>query len=101
MTLLASSRGCFLDNEKPLKFFKKYMKNNCRSECLSNRTVADCGCAQFFMVRDVSTRVCGVLDMKCYKKVEEESQNEDWCECLTECGEIEYKTEQQLKIFNK
>jgi hypothetical protein len=53
------------------------------------------------MVREVSTRVCGVQDMKCYKKVEEESKDQDRCECLLECEEIEYKSEQQLKIFDK
>jgi acid-sensing ion channel, other len=86
-------RGCYLKGEKLLKFFKIFTKNNCRSECLANKTLAVCGCAQFFMVRDVSTRVCGVNDMKCYKKVEKESQSPNWCDCLIECGEIEYKTE--------
>jgi acid-sensing ion channel, other len=86
-------RGCYLKAEKLLKYFKIYTKNNCRSECLANKTLTICGCAQFFMVRDVSTRVCGVNDMKCYKKIDEESENHDWCECLIECGEIEYKTE--------
>jgi Amiloride-sensitive sodium channel len=55
--------------------------------------MAVCGCAQFFMVRDVSTRICGVSDMKCYQKVEEESESKDLCECYLECGEIEYKTD--------
>jgi acid-sensing ion channel, other len=85
-------RGCYLKQEKPLKYFKIYTKNNCRSECLANKTLAVCGCAQFFMVRDVSTRVCGVNDMKCYKKIDQESEDHD-CDCLIECGEIEYKTE--------
>jgi hypothetical protein len=92
-------RGCYLKDEKPLKFFKVFTKNNCRSECLANRTVAVCGCAQFFMVRDAGSRVCGVADMKCYKKVEEEFQGHDWCECYLECGEIVYKTEQQQNEF--
>jgi hypothetical protein len=87
-----SKRGCYLKDEKPLKFFKIYTKNNCRSECLSNRTLSVCGCVQFFMVRDASTRVCGVNDMKCYKKVDEETTKGDWCECYLMCGEIEYKT---------
>jgi hypothetical protein len=94
-------RGCYLENEKPLKFFKKFTKNNCKLECLANKTVTVCGCAQFFMVREVSTRVCGVEDMKCYKKVEEELKNQNWCECLLECGEIEYKTEQKFIDFLK
>jgi hypothetical protein len=76
------------------------MKNNCRFECLANKTVAVCGCAQFFMVRDTTQRICGVNDMKCYKTVEEES-SEDSCDCLLECGEIEYKTEQRQNDFSQ
>jgi hypothetical protein len=68
---------------------------------LANKTLAVCGCAQFYMVREVSTRVCGVADMKCYKKVDEESQEKDWCKCYIECGEIEYQTEQQQNEFVK
>jgi acid-sensing ion channel, other len=82
-----------------LKFFKIYTKINCRSECLANRTVSVCGCAQFFMVREVSTRICGLSDMKCYKKVEKDLKSRDQCECLLECGELEYKTEQQQNEF--
>jgi hypothetical protein len=63
--------------------------------------LAVCGCAQFFMVREVSARVCGVTDMKCYKKVDDEFQDQDWYECYLGCGEIEYKTEQQLNDFVK
>jgi hypothetical protein len=51
------------------------------------------------MVREVSTRICGVADMKCYKKVEEESYEQDWCTCYLGCGEIVYKTEQQQNDF--
>jgi acid-sensing ion channel, other len=94
-------RGCYLKDEKPLKFFKFYTKNNCKSECLANKTVSVCGCAQFFMVRDISTRTCGVSDMKCYKQAEEEWLSKDWCDCILECGEVEYKTEEQQNEFMK
>jgi acid-sensing ion channel, other len=76
-----------------------YTKNNCRSECLANRTLTVCGCVQFFMVREKTTRICGVSDMKCFRKVDDESQNKDWCECYLKCGEIVYKTEQQQNEF--
>jgi hypothetical protein len=52
------------------------------------------------MVREAKTRVCGLQDMKCYKRVEKESSGEDSCECLVECGEIEYKTDQNLNEFS-
>jgi hypothetical protein len=51
------------------------------------------------MVRERSTRVCGVADMKCYKKVDEESNNHDWCTCYLKCGELVYKTEQRQNEF--
>jgi hypothetical protein len=60
-----------------------------------------CGCAQFYMVRDVATRVCGLQDMKCYKAVEAESKGQDWCKCYLECGEVVYKTEQKQNDFVK
>jgi hypothetical protein len=53
------------------------------------------------MVREVLTRVCGVADMKCYKKVEEKSLGQDLCKCYLECGEIEYRTEQHQNEFVK
>lgn len=99
--ILCYRRGCYLENEKFLKFFKIYTKNNCKSECLANRTVTACGCAQFFMVRDNLTRICGIQDMKCYKKVDENSNDNDFCNCYFGCGQVEYKTELQQNEFVK
>jgi hypothetical protein len=53
------------------------------------------------MVRENTTRVCGVQDMKCYKRVDEESRSQDWCKCYLECGEIQYMTEQHQNEFIK
>lgn len=86
-------RGCFLPNEKPLKYFKKFTKGNCQSECLINATLDACGCVQFFMNRDSKTRVCGVNDMKCYKNIEDRLEEGNKCSCYLECGEIEYNFE--------
>jgi acid-sensing ion channel, other len=94
-----AKRGCYLPNEKPLKFFKKITKENCRAECLANKTLGDCGCAQFFMVREVATRVCGISDMKCYQKVETDLSSSDPCQCLLECGEVVYKIEEKRMDF--
>jgi acid-sensing ion channel, other len=92
-------RGCYLPNEKVLKFFKKFSKENCRSECLANKTLEVCGCVQFFMVREISTRICGIHEMKCYQKVEADLSKSDPCHCLLECEEIVYKFEvKQMEI---
>jgi hypothetical protein len=95
-------RGCYLPNEKSLKFFKKFSKENCRSECLANTTLEVCGCVQFFMVRETSTRICGIHEIKCYQQVEAELSKSDQCHCLLECEEIVYKFEakqMELVVF--
>lgn len=40
-------RRCYLYDERPLRFFKHYNANNCRTECWTNATMAQCGCVKF------------------------------------------------------
>lgn len=91
-------RGCYLENERNLYFFRNYTRFNCQSECLANKTLESCGCVQFFMVRDEKTRICGVKDMKCYKNVEN-TIDKDHCRCLMKCGEIQYEIEIKQNEF--
>lgn len=91
-----TKRGCYLQDERSLQFFKNYTKSNCQFECLANMTLTQCNCVQFFMVRTEDTRICGLKDMKCYKKVEEEIES---CGCLIKCGEIEYNIEVKENDF--
>lgn len=42
-------RGCFLNSERRLRFFKTYTQPNCMIECLSNLTKILCGCVGFYM----------------------------------------------------
>lgn len=44
-----SRRGCYFNDERRLRFFKTYTKNNCDIECLANFTLSHCGCVQFSM----------------------------------------------------
>lgn len=44
-------RGCYLPDEKDLRFFKKYTKRNCEHECLSFATLRTCKCVPFHMIR--------------------------------------------------
>lgn len=46
-----SVRQCYLDAERQLRFYKQYTKHNCRTECLTNFTLAQCGCVSFSMPR--------------------------------------------------
>jgi hypothetical protein len=92
-------RGCYLPEEKVLKFFKVFSKENCRTECLANKTLSVCGCVQFFMVRKISTRICGIQDMKCYQKVEKDLSSSNPCNCYLECGEVIYKVDPKRMEF--
>jgi acid-sensing ion channel, other len=42
-------RQCFFSDERYLRFFKHYTKNNCEIECLVNLTLSRCGCLMFHM----------------------------------------------------
>ena len=50
MYFFTCRRKCYLNNEKDLKFFKHYTKNNCEQECLAEETLKACGCVQFYMI---------------------------------------------------
>jgi hypothetical protein len=56
--------------------------------------VEACGCAQFFMVREQTMKICGVMDEKCFWQVEEELENKkDSCNCLETCDTLKYDVE--------
>lgn len=40
-------RQCYFSDERQLRFFKIYTQRNCELECLSNFTLAQCGCVKF------------------------------------------------------
>ncbi|CAG9811153.1 unnamed protein product [Chironomus riparius] len=87
-------RNCYLENEKVLKFFKVYTKNNCENECLTDFMLSRCGCVEFFMIRNSSTRICSANEQSCYKKAEDdfEEQKRD-CDCFNPCDYVEYNFE--------
>jgi acid-sensing ion channel, other len=96
-TLITFSRFCYFPHEKQLKFFKVYNKINCEHECLAELTRNACGCVQFFMVRDNTTRICGSIDEKCFRKVEKEfPSHEDSCDCFEPCQTTQYNVEHHL-----
>lgn len=43
----SNQRGCFLNNERKLRFYKIYTKLNCEQECLANLTKDVCGCVKY------------------------------------------------------
>ena len=42
-------RNCYFKNERYLRFFKIYTRNNCEMECWANLTLKNCGCVWFYM----------------------------------------------------
>lgn len=86
------SRGCYFNNEKPLKFFKIYTPSNCQQECLSEKTLQQCNCVPFYLVRAPTTKICGSLDKKCAQSVEENfSFHSKSCRCFQKCNKIEFE----------
>lgn len=51
MNYCPKTRGCFMDSERKLRFYKHYTQHNCELECFSNFTLNLCGCVQFSMPR--------------------------------------------------
>lgn len=45
-------RNCYFSDEKHLKFYKIYTKQNCIIECIVNYTLQKCGCGPFYMPRE-------------------------------------------------
>ena len=87
-------RNCYLEDEKVLKFFKIYTKNNCENECLTNFMISRCGCVEFFMIRNSSTRICSARERNCFNKVEENFEKQKRpCECFEPCEYVKYDFE--------
>ncbi|XP_022181305.1 pickpocket protein 28-like isoform X1 [Myzus persicae] len=83
-------RHCYFQNERKLKFFKVYTKNNCILECRSFNILAQCGCVPFYYLRTKNTPVCGPAKMPCWVTASQTSS--DACDCLPGCTEFFFKT---------
>lgn len=65
-----TSRQCYFNDERKLKFFKIYTKSSCELECLADQTLASCGCVKFSMPRDNDTKVCDNSQLECIYQTE-------------------------------
>uniref|UniRef100_A0A182WDQ1 Pickpocket n=1 Tax=Anopheles minimus TaxID=112268 RepID=A0A182WDQ1_9DIPT len=97
-----TKRQCFFSDERKLRFFRVYNEQNCEFECLTNYTLATCGCVTFAMPRENTTRVCGVHEKRCYKsavtrlmELDEVAvyRGQELCDCLPACTTIKYDVE--------
>ncbi|XP_049547151.1 pickpocket protein 28-like [Anopheles darlingi] len=102
----ADKRGCFYTHERYLRFFNIYTKRNCEVECLTNLTLALCGCVHFSMPRPADVRICGLGKHACMERVETFVQDQEMesklssgaelpasCNCLPACTFLQYNAE--------
>jgi acid-sensing ion channel, other len=82
-------RNCWLHGERQLSFFKEYNRPNCEHECLSKEVLKTCGCVEFYMIRNQSTRICSAADESCFRRVEESFLIKN-CKCYHPCERIKY-----------
>jgi amiloride-sensitive sodium channel len=94
-------RRCYFDGERKLRFFSAYTKAHCDLECLTNFTLRACGCVKFSMPRSSETKVCDLVDARCYSAALRNWPHNDAmsmglampCSCFPPCVNIKYKTD--------
>lgn len=100
--LSPQKRGCYLDNEFNLKFFKYYTQKNCEIECLTNYSINECGCVSQMMpfnnAKNIS--ICRTQTdsptNRCFHKIaskllsSEDFSFENNCSCIPLCNSINY-----------
>lgn len=114
-------RRCYFENERKLKYFKRYTRTNCQIECASNYTLKECKCIHHSMPRMNNEKVCDYEKLECYeqarrdimydsmKKNLESSSHYDehggiGCDCLPSCTSLRYEGEishDELRYFGK
>uniref|UniRef100_A0AAG5DUL5 Uncharacterized protein n=1 Tax=Anopheles atroparvus TaxID=41427 RepID=A0AAG5DUL5_ANOAO len=99
----ASKRQCYFDQERPLRYFRRYNQDNCELECLTNYTLQRCGCVHFSMPHTNETRVCTLPEAYCpseargllfIRKQTRNTTEHDYlqqCDCLPSCSSVRYE----------
>jgi Amiloride-sensitive sodium channel len=94
----AEIRNCYFEDERKLRYFKKYTKNNCKTECYSNYTInyKDTLCKPYYIIRSRDEKVCDFRDyylssFSRFMYIKDEFEKS--CNCLDECNYIKYNFE--------
>lgn len=99
-------RHCYFSDEKKLRFYKKYTKNNCEMECLSKYTLERCNCVPYDCIRDKNTTVCSINSIVCTRNVEYDVKYNPSskvianCDCLPTCTSVKYDVKYIESKFN-
>lgn len=103
-----SDRSCYFEDEFKLKFFKIYTQRNCEIECFAKYALNKCNCLKFDVIRNSSTRVCGITDndMDCFLSLEWRFNyirllDAAFCSCLPKCDSITYNFEIRENKLNE
>lgn len=94
--LAPNIRQCVFDNETKLKYFKRYTKENCIRECISEKVYASCNCVPFYYIRNETMTVCSAISRDCALRLKRKIINQELCNCLPLCNSIEYETENRI-----
>ncbi|XP_028141320.1 pickpocket protein 28-like isoform X2 [Diabrotica virgifera virgifera] len=103
-------RQCYFPSERYLTYYKSYTQQNCQVECLTNYTLAKCGCIAYHMPHVKDTPICGSGSQKCMfeaqtelltREVESGIENFETetrdavndCDCLPACTSLTYNAE--------
>lgn len=99
--LSARDRECYFENEFKLKFYKKYSRENCESECFTNFTLKVCNCTSLDQPYNPSKEIFHCFDVSpyytCARVVRTSLLNsknfsfEQNCSCYATCDSISYK----------
>ena len=94
-------RQCYMENERKLRFFKKYSVQNCEMECLSMMALEKCSCLQFYMIRNSTMKICSLSydNIRCIRNagldvhLKENDFYQKNCRCLPTCNILTYQIE--------
>nr|CAI5863140.1 unnamed protein product [Callosobruchus analis] len=91
-----TTRDCYFQSERSLRFFKIYSQANCLLECKTNYTLKFCGCVGYDMPNDaffVANYYSAMEDEVNYTKFAQ-------CDCLPKCTDISYRLELSQNSFS-
>ncbi|XP_063697998.1 pickpocket protein 28-like [Culicoides brevitarsis] len=92
-TFTPEERDCYFEDERPLKFFKRYSQRNCELECVTNISLLleTYNCVAHWMPRTPEMPLCHFSKyMQGYFNGTEPTDDLENCGCLPDCNGVEY-----------
>lgn len=86
-------RGCYFEDERPLKFFQRYSQTNCELECMTNASFLEghFNCTAFWMPRTADMPLCHFSTYLVWYNIEVLYTSDlAKCNCLPDCNSVDY-----------